>query len=102
MVYDPSSTKLLTFYDKLPAFLEGHDTPRAYLERCLKTIEAREPAVKAFVTKTFERARRAADEATKRYKEGKPLSPLDGMPIAIKGQYFSTSTNFKNVCTSRC
>ena len=70
MVYDPSSTKLLTFYDKLPAFLEGYDTPRAYLERCLETIEAREPDVKAFLTTTIERARQAADEATKRYKQG--------------------------------
>jgi Asp-tRNA(Asn)/Glu-tRNA(Gln) amidotransferase A subunit family amidase len=84
MTYDPSSTKLLTFHDKVPAFLDGGDTPRAYLERCLETIEAREPDVKAFVTMSIDRARQTADEASERYRKGTPLSPLDGMPIAIK------------------
>src|SRR5262249_33665584 len=31
-----------------------------------------------------ESARRAADESTERWSSGKPLSPIDGMPIAIK------------------
>lgn len=84
MTYDPSSTKLLTFHDKVPAFLDGGDTPRAYLERCLETIEAREPDVKAFVTMSIDRARQTADEASERYRKGTTLSPLDGMPIAIK------------------
>jgi hypothetical protein len=52
--YDPSSADLLTFHDKIPAFLDGSDTPRAYLERCLEIIEAREPDVKAFVTMTID------------------------------------------------
>jgi Asp-tRNA(Asn)/Glu-tRNA(Gln) amidotransferase A subunit family amidase len=82
--YDPASSKLLTFYDKIPAFLDGSDTPRAYLERCLETIAEREPDVKAFVTFSLDRARTAADEATARYKDKRPLGPLDGMPFAMK------------------
>lgn len=82
--YEPTSSKLLTFYDKIPSFLDGSDTPRAYLERCLKTVSEREPDVKAFVTFSIDRAREAADAATARYKDQRPLSPLDGMPYAMK------------------
>ena len=57
--YDPSSSKLLSFYDKIPSFVDGTDTPRAYLERCIETIEAKEPEVKAFVTLSMDRARAA-------------------------------------------
>ena len=84
MLYDPKTVKLLTFYDKIPSFFDGSDTPRDYLERCIENIEDREPRVKAFVNTSFGRAREAADQSTERYKKGKPLSPLDGMPIAIK------------------
>lgn len=82
--YDPANANLLTFYDKIPAFLDGSDTPRAYLERCLETINVREPDIKAFVTFSIDRAREVADAASARYKEGRPLSPLDGMPFAMK------------------
>ena len=82
--YDPSSSKLLTFYDKVPSFVDGSDTPRAYLERCLETIEGREPHVKAFVNFCFDPARVAADASTARYKSGHSLGPLDGMPFAMK------------------
>ena len=48
--YDPQRFEALTFYDAVPSFLDGMDTPRAYLERCIDTIEAREPQVEAFVS----------------------------------------------------
>jgi Asp-tRNA(Asn)/Glu-tRNA(Gln) amidotransferase A subunit family amidase len=76
--------KPLTFHDALPRFADGSDTPRAYLERCLETIAAREPVVKAFTAINEAGARAAADASTTRWKAGKPLSPIDGMPIAIK------------------
>jgi len=82
--YDPSSSNLLTFYDKIPNFINLSDTPRDYLERCINTIELREPDVKAFVTLCLDRAREAADESTKRYKENRVLSPIDGMPYGMK------------------
>jgi len=82
--YDPREFKALTFHDTLPRFRDGSDTPRAYLERCLETIAAREPVVKAFVTMNEAGARAAADASTQRWKAGQPLSAIDGMPIAIK------------------
>ncbi len=74
----------LTFLDRSAAFRDGSDTPRAFLERCLATIAEREPVVKAFTAINEEGAKSAADESTMRWKAGRPLSPIDGMPIAIK------------------
>jgi len=82
--YDPKEFKALTFHDAVPAFRDGSDTPRAYLERCLATIAEREPVVKAYVSLNKDGAKEAADASTARYKDGKPLSAIDGLPISIK------------------
>ena len=82
--YDPKTVTLLSFSDAVPAFADGSDTPRGYLERCIETIEAREPAIKAFVTLNLDGARNAADASTARYRDGRPLSELDGLPVALK------------------
>ena len=74
----------LTFHDAARRFTDGNDSPRAYLERCLETISAREPVVKAFTAMNEAGARAAADASAERWKAGKPLSLIDGMPIAIK------------------
>jgi Asp-tRNA(Asn)/Glu-tRNA(Gln) amidotransferase A subunit family amidase len=82
--YDPREFQALTFYDAVPKFRDGSDTPRAYLERCLATIAAREPVVRAYAALNREGARAAADASTARWKAGEPLSPIDGLPISIK------------------
>ena len=84
MRYDPKAFRGLTFHDALPAFREGGDTPRAYLERCLEAIEAREPVVRALAATDMEGARKAADASAERWRAGRPLSPIDGMPVGIK------------------
>jgi Asp-tRNA(Asn)/Glu-tRNA(Gln) amidotransferase A subunit family amidase len=78
------SPHAVDFFSARVAFASGADTPRDYLERCIATIEARDADVRTFVTLGIENARRAADASTKRYREGKPLSPVDGMPIGVK------------------
>src|SRR5436190_6884020 len=76
--------KPLTFHEAARRFGDGNDSPRAYLERCLETIARREPVVKAFTAINEAGARAVADASTERWKSGTPLSPIDGMPIAIK------------------
>src|SRR6516164_2422001 len=76
--------KPLTFHDAARRFTDGNDSPRAYLERCLETIAAREPVVKALTALNESGARATADESATRWKSGRPLSLIDGMPIAIK------------------
>ena len=65
-------------------FGDGSDSPRAFLERCIESIEAFEPQVGAFVATNLEAARAAADGATDRWRSAKPLSQIDGMPVGVK------------------
>ena len=83
-IYDPSRHRMRTFSDVRQDFFDGTDSPTDYLERCLDTIAQKEPTIKAWVTLNEDNARRAAEESTQRYRRGKPLSPIDGMPIGIK------------------
>ena len=84
VAYDPKAQRFKTFYDHIEKFKDGSDTPRKYLERCIEAIEAREKEVMAFAFLNTDRAREAADKSTKRYKQNKPLSLVDGMPVGIK------------------
>lgn len=82
--YDPTAFKGLDFASRRAAFAAGEDDPRAYLERCLETVQVREPVVQAFANLNEATARAAADASAARWKAGAPLSPIDGMPIGIK------------------
>lgn len=66
------------------AFHDGRSTPRAFLEQCLAAVKRHERFIHAFVTLDVRAARKAADAATRRYKSARPLSPIDGCPIAVK------------------
>jgi Asp-tRNA(Asn)/Glu-tRNA(Gln) amidotransferase A subunit family amidase len=65
-------------------FRRGRTTPRRFLEQCLEAISRRDRTIKAFVTLDVRGARKAADAATRRYKLARPLSPIDGCPVAVK------------------
>ncbi|MCE0765169.1 amidase [Pseudonocardia kujensis] len=84
MTYDPKTFEPLRFHTATAAFRDGTDSPRDYLERCLETIEDREPIVRAWVLLNEEGARAQADASTERWRRGDPRSPIDGMPIGIK------------------
>ncbi len=76
--------KGLTWLDATPRFAAGADTPRAYLERCLAAIGAEEPRVRAWVCLDEAGSKAAAEESSARWKAGRQLSPLDGMPVGVK------------------
>ena len=82
--YDPDRYERLSFLNATASFRDGSDTPRAFLERCLETVHALEPTVRAFAYLDAEAARLAADEAGERYRAGRSLGPLDGCPFGIK------------------
>ena len=82
--YDPRTYEPLTFHDATRRFRAGDDTPREFLDRCLATIDEREPVVQAFAHLDREGARAAADASTARWAAGEPLSAVDGMPVGIK------------------
>jgi Asp-tRNA(Asn)/Glu-tRNA(Gln) amidotransferase A subunit family amidase len=75
---------MTTFATLSRGFAEGIGSPRDLLETCLARIVEREPVVRAFASLDEGAARRAADAATARWRAGTPLSPIDGMPVALK------------------
>jgi Asp-tRNA(Asn)/Glu-tRNA(Gln) amidotransferase A subunit family amidase len=76
--------KPTAFFSEAKNFAAGQDTPRDLLERCLARSEEFEPTVGAFVCHDIKAARAAADRSTERWRAGRTLSPIDGMPIGIK------------------
>jgi aspartyl-tRNA(Asn)/glutamyl-tRNA(Gln) amidotransferase subunit A len=65
-------------------FQSGKASSREITEAFIANIEAREKDINAFVTTTFDLAREMADAADSRFKNKTLLSPIDGMPIALK------------------
>ncbi len=65
-------------------FASGAQTPRQFLERSLELFETWEPRIGAFVCTNLPAAREAADRSGARWRAGKPLSAIDGMPVGIK------------------
>ena len=66
------------------------------LEINIAQIEATDKKVNSFITHMFETARKDALSATERAQNGTRLSPLDGIPIAVKDIY-----DTEDVVTSR-
>jgi Asp-tRNA(Asn)/Glu-tRNA(Gln) amidotransferase A subunit family amidase len=86
MLAPDETLKLSTkpYLSATPRFAAGGDTPRDFLERCLADLAALEPKIGAFVNLNLDGARAAADRATSRWRAGRPLSKIDGMPVGIK------------------
>jgi Asp-tRNA(Asn)/Glu-tRNA(Gln) amidotransferase A subunit family amidase len=81
---DAAQPRMQPFLPATVDFASGKDSARAFLERCIVQLEAWEPKIGAFVALNLAAARTAADASTERWWAGKPLSPIDGMPIGIK------------------
>ena len=80
----PSRPAPRSYLAATPDFAAGKDSPATFLERCLADLDAREPQVQAFVCHDAHNARVLADAASRRWKEGRPLSAIDGMPLGVK------------------
>jgi Asp-tRNA(Asn)/Glu-tRNA(Gln) amidotransferase A subunit family amidase len=78
------SPRLVSYQAATERFSTGKDTPRDFLERSLARLTKSEPTLNAFAALSIARARMAADSATMRWRDGRPWSRIDGMPIGIK------------------
>ncbi|MFZ3336866.1 MAG: amidase [Xanthobacteraceae bacterium] len=65
-------------------FASGAQTPRQFLERSLELLDTWEPQIGAFVATALPAARDAADRSAERWRTGRQLSAIDGMPVGIK------------------
>ncbi|MFM2130172.1 MAG: hypothetical protein RL477_1718 [Pseudomonadota bacterium] len=82
--YDPRGPRGKSFAEIRADFAAGRTDPVDELERRLAVIAEREGTVKAFAALDEAGARKAAAASAARYRAGKPLSPVDGLPVALK------------------
>ena len=83
MSYTPYAS-LPSFIKKQHKLLNGSISVRDIMDSTLDEISKRNPVIKAFVSIDDEGARTEANASDSRYRDGKPLSVLDGCPFAVK------------------
>jgi len=81
------------------AYRRGETTPGAATEAYLARIEKLDGRIGAYITVTAEEARAAAAAADRRYRDGTPLGPLDGVPLSIKDVFCTRGV--RTTCGSR-
>ncbi|XP_004406666.1 PREDICTED: glutamyl-tRNA(Gln) amidotransferase subunit A, mitochondrial-like [Odobenus rosmarus divergens] len=79
------------------ALKQGHITPTELCQKCLSLIK-KTKFLNAYITVSEEVALKQAEESEKRYKKGHSLGDLDGIPVAVKDN-FSTSS-IETTCAS--
>ncbi|MFQ5829165.1 MAG: Asp-tRNA(Asn)/Glu-tRNA(Gln) amidotransferase subunit GatA [Candidatus Methylomirabilia bacterium] len=89
----------LTIHELADRYRRGEATPSRAAEAYLGRIGALDPKVRAFVTVTREQAVARAAAADLRWREGNPLGPLDGVPLAIKDVI--CTSGIRTTCSSK-
>lgn len=80
----PSSPAFLPVHALSAAIAARRITPVDLIDECLARIDRLEPKLQAFVSVDHANARLAAEAADKAIRAGHAISPLHGIPIAVK------------------
>jgi Asp-tRNA(Asn)/Glu-tRNA(Gln) amidotransferase A subunit family amidase len=70
-------------------YRDGSTTPQEIAERFLEAVTASDrasPALRAFIAIDAADVRKQARQSTARWRESRPLGPLDGVPVAVKDE----------------
>lgn len=81
---DPSHLNLLSATDAARAIRDGAITSAELVEACLARVREVDDAVQAWAYLDPEHARMQAQALDQARREGKPIGPLHGVPVAIK------------------
>jgi hypothetical protein len=85
----PANFPFKTVADFAEAYTSGKTTPLEVAEKVIFSIvssDQAQPPLRAFIALYRDDVMAQAQASTERYKAGKPLSPLDGVPVAIKDE----------------
>jgi aspartyl-tRNA(Asn)/glutamyl-tRNA(Gln) amidotransferase subunit A len=74
----------MTAAELAEAYRTGEASPMEATEACLGRIDALDASINAFCLVDHEASMAEAEASEARWREGAPLSPLDGVPVAIK------------------
>jgi aspartyl-tRNA(Asn)/glutamyl-tRNA(Gln) amidotransferase subunit A len=74
----------LTIVDLAKLLRAGERTAAAVVEECLRTIQARDAGLNAFITVLADEAREQARAADRELASGHDRGPLHGVPISLK------------------
>jgi len=88
-----------SIHDLTDAFTRGETTPSKVTDAYLARIAKLDDKVGAYITVTADHARSAAEASDRRYREGRPLGPLDGAPIALKDVFCTKGV--RTTCASK-
>jgi Asp-tRNA(Asn)/Glu-tRNA(Gln) amidotransferase A subunit family amidase len=83
------SFRFKTAADIAGAYLAGDLDPEGVVQRVLRNtaeLDRAEPPLRAMIAQSSDDLLEQAAASAKRYKAGAPLSPLDGVPVAIKDE----------------
>ncbi len=79
---------LKTVRELAEGFRSGSSSPVGFTEASLRRIEELNPTLNCFITVLKDSALKSAEQSEKRIKEGRPIGPLDGVPIAVKDLFY--------------
>jgi len=73
--------------DIVAGYESGISSPEAVLDFFLERIQAADGELNSFVCLDIPGSRRSAEESAARWRQGKPLSPIDGIPVSVKDMF---------------
>src|SRR5260370_28012559 len=86
-------------HDLTDAFKRGETTPSKVTDAYLARMAMLDERVGAYITVTADHARSAARAADERYRQRRPLGPIDGAPIALKDVFCTKGV--RTTCASK-
>ena len=90
---DNSDFRFETCAEFREAYVSGACTPLDVAQRVLKNAQkstAHQPAMAIFIAQESDDLLKQAEASTKRYQDGQPLGPLDGIPVPVKDELDQT------------